>query len=126
MSDSTRRITYKKISPSLTVHDDYKSRYRIRDDHRMAFSRFRLSPHWLAVEVVRWNRRERGHLPLEERLCPSGQVKTELHVINVCPFSQHVRDAYGFTCFYDLFSGNFDNATLCSLISTILNLYEQN
>lgn len=126
LSDSSRKITYKEINPALTRHELYTCRHGVREDHRLSFSRFRLSAHWLAVEVGRWNRRGRGRLPLAERLCPCGMVQTEHHVIHECPLSQHIRDAYGLTGITNLFSGTFDNATVCSIINSVLNLYSQN
>ena len=126
LSASSRKVTYKEINPSLSVHDMYTCGHRIREDHRLSFSRFRLSAHWLPVEVGRWNRRGRGRLPLEERLCPCGQVQTEAHVIQLCPISQHIRDTYGFNSLRDLFSGSFENATLCAVIHSVLKLYSQN
>ena len=126
LSDSSRNITYKEMNPDLTVHDVYTCRHGVREDHRISFSRFRLSAHWLAVEVGRWNRRGHGRLPLEERLCPCGMVQTEDHVINECPFSQHIRDTYGLIGLYNLFCGTFEIATVCSIVNSVLNLYSQN
>ncbi len=125
-SDSSRRVTYKAINPSLSVHDIYTRKKGIREDLRINFTRFRLSAHWLAVEVGRWKRRGRGRLPLEERLCPCGQVQTEVHVIEQCPLSQHIRDTYTYSTLQELFSGSFDNTRLCIIISSILNLYSHN
>ena len=65
-SDSSRRVTHREINPSSTVHDIYTCRNGIREDLRISFTRFRLSAHWLAVEVGRWNGRGRGRLPLED------------------------------------------------------------
>ncbi|MPD01169.1 hypothetical protein E2C01_096687 [Portunus trituberculatus] len=45
--------------------------------------------HWLAVKVSRWNRRGRGRLPLEERLCPCGMVQTEDRIIRVSLFTAY-------------------------------------
>ena len=109
---------YKEMNPDLTVHDVYTCRHGVREDHRISFSRFRLSAHWLAVEVGRWNRRGRGRLPLEERLRPCGMVQTEDHVINECPFSQHIRDTYGLIGLYNLFCGTFESATVCSIVNS--------
>lgn len=126
LSASSRKVTYKEINPDLSVHDIYTSRHGIREDHRVSFSRFRLSTHWLAVETGRWNRRGRGCPPLEERLCPCGQIQTELHVILECPISQHVRDTYVMNSFRNLFDGSLENATVGVVINSVLKLYNQN
>ena len=75
------------------------------------------------METGRWNRRGRGRLPLEERQCVCGGVQTEKHVIELCPFSYDVRQNYNFVTLEDLFSGRYDNLTICKVIHDILNLY---
>ena len=62
----------------------------INELERMEWTRLRLSSHSLAVEVGRWNRRGRGRLPMEERLCVCGQIQTEQHVIEICPRTQPI------------------------------------
>ena len=77
----------------------------------------------LVVETGRWNRRGRGRLPMEERLCSCGEIQTEIHVINNCPLSQHFRDEYEFTDISDLMCEKFSNEIVCKIIYNILNLY---
>ena len=96
----------------------------IYEIHRIAFTRFRLSSHSLVIETGRWNRRGRGRLPIEERLCSCGMIQTEEHVVCQCPRSQHIREEYNFTCISDLMSGRFGNEILCKIIFRILNLYD--
>ena len=97
-SVSSRRIVYcNLINPNLDTHDVYSVKHTIFEVHRIAFTRFRVSSHSLAVETGRWNRRGRGRLPIEERLCSCGAVQSEEHVINSCPVSQNIRDNHGFT-----------------------------
>ena len=123
-SESSRRITYCNIiNTNLTVHNIYLNKHVIFEAHRVAFTRFRISSHSLAVETSRWNRRGRGRLPMEERLCSCGEVQTEAHVISICPLSQPIRDYYGFTGVDDLMSGNFSNETVCKIIYEVLNLF---
>ena len=123
-SESSRRITYCNIiNTNLTVHNIYLNKHVIFEAHRVAFTRFRISSHSLAVETGRWNRRGRGRLPMEERLCSCGEVQTEAHVISICPLSQPIRDYYGFTGVDDLMSGNFSNETVCKIIYEVLNLF---
>ena len=99
-------------------------KHNIFEIHRIAFTRFRVSSHSLAVETGRWNRRGRGRLPLEERLCSCGLVQSEEHVISICPHSQQIRNSYGFSCINDLMSGRFDNDIVCKIIYEILDLYD--
>lgn len=95
-SVSSRRSTYLLMNPSLSVQHIYSSRGKVTELHRVAFSRLRVISHNLAIETGRWNRRGRGRLEVEERLCPCGAVQTELHVIETCPITRTVRDAYNF------------------------------
>ena len=78
------------MNTNLSVHEIYKKRHNISEFHRMAFTRFILSSQSLAVETGRWNRRGRGRLPMEERLCSCGMIQTEEHVVCQCPRSQHI------------------------------------
>ncbi|MPC97365.1 hypothetical protein E2C01_092677 [Portunus trituberculatus] len=82
-------LGYPPVKELVPIHDVYTRRHGVREDHRVSFSRFRLSAQWLAVEVGKWNRRGRGRLPLEERLCPWGVVQTEDHVIKVSLFTAY-------------------------------------
>ena len=108
----------------MDVYDIYFRKHNIFEIHRIAFTRFRVSSHSLAVETGRWNRRGRGRLPLEERLCSCGLVQSEEHVISICPQSQQIRNSYGFSCINDLMSGRFDNDIVCKIIYEILDLYD--
>ena len=62
----------------------------------MAYSQFRLSGHKLSIETGRWDRRGRGRLPVEERVCPCGAVQTEMHVLEACPLTNDIRGHYEF------------------------------
>ena len=106
-----------------TVHDIYLKKCFISETHRIAFTRFRVSSHSLAIETVRWNRRGRGRLPIEERLCTCGQVQSEQHVISDCTISQHIRDQYGFCNINDLMYSNIPNEVVCKIIYQTLKLY---
>lgn len=123
-SESSRRVVYRSvINTNLAVHDIYTKRHNINELHRVAFTRFRVSSHSLVVETGRWNRRGRGRLPMDERLCPCGQVQTEEHVISHCPLSQNLRDEHVFTDISDLLSERFSNERVCKIIYDILNIY---
>lgn len=56
-SNSSRRIVYTDLSPNLSVHSVYTTKYSVSEHHRVAFTQFRVSAHSLAIEVGRWNRR---------------------------------------------------------------------
>ena len=123
-SDSSRRVVYRDvINKDLIINDIYTKKNFIIEAHRIAFTRFRVSSHSLAVETGRWNRRGRGRLPMEERLCSCGEIQTEIHVVDHCPLSQHLRDQYEFTSISDLMSERFSNQMSCKIIYEILNLY---
>ena len=122
-SDTSRCNVYMDINPTMKVHDVYKVRHAINDLHRVSFTRFRVSGHSLAIETGRWNRRGRGRLPVEERVCVCGVVQTERHVVENCPTTQHVRDYYAFNSLDDLFS-NFSNDDVCKIVHDLLRLYD--
>ena len=60
-----------------------------------------MSDHSLAVETGRWNRRGRGRLPVEERLRVYGLVQNKKHVIESCPLTRNITEAYGIVCMED-------------------------
>ena len=124
-SESSRKLTYCNVmNKNLAVHEIYLKRHIIPEFHRIAFTRFRVSSHSLAVETGRWNRRGRGRLPMEERLCSCGEIQTEVHVMSQCSLSQYIRDEYEFTSIDDLMSGQFSDDILCKIIYEILKVYE--
>ena len=122
-SDSSRRQTYKDINPEFTVHDIYKTKHTVDEIHRLSFTKFRVSGHSLVCETGRWNRRGRGRLPLEERLCMCGEIQTERHVVENCIFTSNVRNTYNFRAIKDLFQGNFAPDVTCKIIHLILSTY---
>ncbi|XP_063875059.1 uncharacterized protein LOC135108212 [Scylla paramamosain] len=63
----SKRKTYLEMNPSLCGHPIYLEKQKVPEKDRVAFTRFRVSSHSLAVEVGRWSRRGRSRLPLEER-----------------------------------------------------------
>ena len=80
------RITYRTVmNPNLAVHPIYVTRHKVNELHRIAFTRFRVSTHSLAVVVGRWSKSERGHPPLAEGVCDCGDVLTEVRVVQNCP-----------------------------------------
>ena len=94
--NSTRNAWYNRMNTSYAVHHVYTSKSApVPEHHRVAWTRLRLSAHSLAIEEGRWNRRGRGRLPVEERLCSCGQVQDEEHVIAHCLRTQHLRMEFG-------------------------------
>ena len=123
-SESSRRVVYSGVmNTHLVVNDVYSKKHSIAEAHRIAFTRFRTSSHSLVVETGRWNRRGRGRLPMEERLCSCGEIQTEIHVVSHCPLSQHIREEYEFASITDLMSERFPKELSCKVIYDILNLY---
>ena len=84
-STSSRYVLHCSLNPKLCVHEIYKlKRYYINEIQRISWTKLRLSAHSLAIEQGRWNRRGRGRLPVEERLCSCGQIQSEQHVLEQC------------------------------------------
>ena len=122
-SNSNRIIFYKTVNPDLVVHDIYEKQLKVNEIERMSWTRLRLSAHSLAIETGRWNRRGRGRLPVEERLCSCGQIQTETHVIENCPLSQQIRHTYNVTTTLDLLLTRTDHDVVCKIVHKFLSLY---
>ena len=120
---SNRIVFYKSINPELSVHDIYTKNTKVNEIERISWTRLRLSAHSLAVEKGRWSRRGRGRLPMEERLCPCGQIQTEAHVIESCPMSLQIRQMYNITTINDLLLVREDYDKVCMIIHKLLSLY---
>ena len=123
-SNGSRYVMYRTINPSFSLHSVYTERHSINDRWRMAFTRFRVSSHNLAIETGRWNRRGRGRLPVEERLCTCGAIQSERHVIEECPLSLSIRQVYNIGNINELFNGKYDNDTSCKIITKFLDIYK--
>ena len=122
-SDSNKLTFYKLINNQLDVHELYTKNIKVNEIERMSWTRLRLSAHSLAIEKGRWNRRGRGRLPIEERLCPCGQVQTESHVIESCVMSSQLRHTYNFATVNDLMVIRTDYISVCSIIHKLLSIY---
>lgn len=123
-SNSSRCVIYKELNPDFRVHDIYRTKHNINELHRTSFTRLRVSGHSLAVETGRWNRRGRGRLPVEERLCVCGAVQTEKHVVEECPLSQNIRNRFNITSVQDLFRTDANYRVTCQMSHDILELYK--
>ncbi len=119
-------MTYIDINPNCCLHYVYEAKHTINEKHRVAFTRFRVSGHALACESGRWNRRGRGRLPTEERLCQCGSVQTERHVVQDCPLTRHRRETQAFTTLEELLSDNFEPNMTCQIIHNIMIICERN
>ena len=123
-SESSRRRTYVEINPTLEINYVYKEKHVIDEHHRVSFTQFRVSGHSLSCETGRWNRRGRGRLPLEQRLCVCGDIQTERHVTENCPVTQQIRNSYNFTRMETLFTDLFTPGESCKIINDILSMYK--
>ena len=122
-SNSSRRLTYMEMNPDLSVHNVYSEKHNIPEHHRVSFTRFRLSAHSLAVEVGRWNRRGRGRLPVEERLCRCGEIQTENHVVRECPLTLNIRLGHNIDSISSIFSNERPIADQCRIVHLFLLTY---
>ena len=116
-------IVYREINPTLATPVIYTQKLPINEFHRLEFTEFRVSGHALTIETGLWNRRGRGRLPVEKRLCGCGSIQAERHVVEQCVLSQHVRQAYAYLTLEDLFE-NVNNDTICKVIYDILSVYK--
>lgn len=123
-SVTSKRVTYKSINPTLSVNHVYKERHKINKMHRLSFTKFHISGHSLACETGRWNKRGRGRLALEDRLCRCGDVQDERHVMQHYPFTQSIRDNPHFTTIEQLFSDQFSPGIVCKIIHDILSMFK--
>lgn len=121
-STSSRRVTYRLLNPDLTVDLCYLVGENITELYRIAYSQFRLSGHKLAIETGRWNRRGRGRLPVEERLCPCRRIQTELHVLESCPLTYDVRARYLFTSWRQLMDMR-DQFVVPKIVYTVMSYF---
>ena len=121
-SDSSKCRYYMTINPDMKVHI-YTKKVKVQELERISWTKLRLSAHSLAIETGRWNRRGRGRLPIEERLCQCGQIQTERHALETCIISQHVRDIHSLSSLENLLLERNDYANVCHIVHTILNIY---
>ena len=122
-SDSSKCIYYVTINPDMKVHDIYSTKVSLNELERMSWSKLRLSAHSLAIETGRWNRRGRGRLPMDQRLCQCGLVQTERHVVETCTMSQHIRNLHSVRSLENLFLEIEDYSKVCHIAHTILEIY---
>lgn len=124
VSNSSRRIVYRDLNPNLSVHSVYNTKDIVSEHRRVAFTRFCVSAHSLAIEVGRRNRRGRGRLPIEERTCVCSQIQTEVHVTQQCILTQQLTDSCNISYVEELFSDKYSDALTCEIIYQILAVYQ--
>jgi hypothetical protein len=117
LSERSKFRTYLALNPDLEKHPMY-SCPEVDEFKRIATTKLRLSAHNLAVERGRWQRQ-----PREERvcrLCNSGEVQDEAHIISSCTATQRVRTENPSVDFSipEVFAEN--PVTLTSLVYTIM------
>ena len=83
---TTRRTSYLAMNRELTLHEAY--RQQIREQHRIALTRLRLSSHHLSYERGRWSR-----IPQESRMCECGEVSSDHHVLLRCAITENARQS---------------------------------
>lgn len=124
-SDSTRRVEYRKLNPTLSVHPMYSREIVVSEHARIYMSRIRLSSHRLKVETGRWAR-----IPRDQRLCECGQIQNEFHVLVKCPLNKQIRKEYPrcetVISLADLFDSvtPVDIGNLASYCAKIISKYE--
>ena len=123
-ADSSRCQFYKDVNPEFSVHNIYSSKTIIVEKERISWTRMRLGAQSLAIETGRWNRRGRGRLPVEQRLCSCGDVQNERLVIESCPETNHLRMQYSFTTLENLLIQNQNHSQVCHIVHEILESYE--
>ena len=122
-SDSSRFQLYCNSNPNLESYVIYTKEKNVKEAHRVSWTKIRVNGHSLAVEEGRWNRRGKGRLPLEERLCDCGEIQSERHVIEQCLKSAVLRQQYGITTIENLLVEIDDYESVCGVIHSILFLY---
>ena len=114
---------YKQINPDFNIHPIYSCNVKVNELKRVSWTRMRVSAHSLAIESGRWNRRGRGRLPVDERVCSCGVVQTEKHVIEVCERTAYMGRLYDFASVENLFE-MLDYKSMCHIVHKILSVYK--
>lgn len=122
-SDRSRSMKYIQINPMLTVHNIYLHQHFVPEYHRIAFTRMRVSSHYLRVETGRWSV---PPLPISNRVCQCGFLtQDEAHVIQHCSISESIRAANPDIHFnFDNLFNHEDYGRISGIIHRILKLYE--
>ncbi|MPC76348.1 hypothetical protein E2C01_070758 [Portunus trituberculatus] len=80
--------------------------------------------HSLAVETGRWNRRGRGRLLVEQRLCSCDQIQTERHVVEDSRLTENTLQVYNTSRLEDLFNDSISSHEARAIIHEILEIFK--
>jgi hypothetical protein len=118
-SDSSRRVAYRTMNPTLDVHPVYRSA-SVPEFERIAFTRFRLCSHYLRYETGRWAR-----IAPENRICPCGSVQTDVHVLLRCELSRPQRLLFNVPEYQELSQlfDLYDQAKICAFCKAVMDIY---
>lgn len=118
-AEGTKKKEYRTLNPDLKIHAIY-SNPEIKEHHRIAFTRARLSSHRLKIETGRWSR-----IPRENRICQCNQnIQTEEHALLECPLTDHLRkdELRRCTTLNQLFTSD-NHHKVAELCFKVLNLF---
>ena len=111
-----------RLNQELRVSNTYLEHLVVPEYHRITFTRLRLSSIYLKNETGRW---KIPPLPVNERYCQCGFAnQNEIHIIQDCVISQHIRDLNPDIDFdTSRFFNHDDPYTVCKLSYEIYQLY---
>lgn len=121
-SDRSRDLAYLTLNQELRVSNIYLEHHVVPEYHRIIFTRLRLSSTYLKNETGRW---KIPPVPVNERYCQCGfSNQNEIHIIQDCVISQHIRDLNSDIDFnISRFFNHDDPYTVCKLSYEIYQLY---
>ena len=108
----------------MPINSIYKQKHGLVNSTEYLFFRFWFCSHSIAFETGRWNRRERGRLSVQERLCECGRVQTVGHVVEVCPLIVHFISAYNVSFQEDLLTEVLPREMICEMLHEVLSILE--
>ena len=105
-ANSSKLQTYKRINPTLAVHEVYhpRSNIMIPDYKRSALTKLRTSSHSLNIERGRWARVDAD---MRFCRCKKNKIENEEHVILECELTRDLRRKYevvGYTSLNEFFA----------------------
>ena len=107
-ASSSKLRTYKRINPTLAVHETYHPRNNIMipDYKRSAFTKLRTSSHSLNIERGRWARVDEN---MRFCRCNKNKIENEEHVVLECELTSNLRRKYrieGYTSLSEMFTAH--------------------